>query len=157
RDPISFGGGVQVYVPTGQRDQFTGDGNVRIVPRLLAAGAVDMFEYAAKLGFQYRALNDHFAGAPMGSEILFGAAAGARPTPELIAGPELSFSTGVEDADAFFKRRTTPLELLFGAHYNVAPDWRIGGGVGPGLTRAFGTPQVRVVLSAEYVPAFQEP
>jgi outer membrane protein OmpA-like peptidoglycan-associated protein len=157
RGPVSLAGGVQVYLPTGDRNAFTGDGKARLVPRLLAAGAFDKFEYAAKLGFDYRAQNDAFGGSPMGSELFLGAAAGVRPIDELVAGAEIDLSTGVEDADAFFKRRTTPLELLFGAHYAVAPEWRIGGGVGPGLTRAFGTPQVRFVLSAEYVAAFHEP
>jgi outer membrane protein OmpA-like peptidoglycan-associated protein len=156
--PVSVGGGVQLYVPTGDRAAFTGDGKVRIVPRVLAAGTIGAFEYAGRLGIAYRAQNDRFAGSPTGSQVFFGAAAGVRAVDDkLVAGPELSLATGIEDADAFFKRHTTPLEILFGAHYAVAPEWRVGGGVGPGLTRAFGTPEVRFVLSAEYVAAYHEP
>src|SRR5258706_10989608 len=43
RAPVSFGGGIQLYVPSGDRDAFTGDGKVRIVPRALVAGAVGPF------------------------------------------------------------------------------------------------------------------
>jgi outer membrane protein OmpA-like peptidoglycan-associated protein len=157
RDPISVGGGVQLYVPTGDRDSFTGDGKVRIVPHLLAAGAIDMFEYAGHLAVAYRAQNDAFAGSPMGSEIRLGAAAGVRVVDDkLVVGPEMWLSTGIEDAGAFFARRTTPFEVLFGAHYAVDPAFRVGAGVGPGLTRAFGTPQVRFVLSLEYVDPLRE-
>jgi outer membrane protein OmpA-like peptidoglycan-associated protein len=158
RDPVNVGGGVQLYVPTGDRDSFTGDGKVRIVPHVLVAGATGMFEYAGQLAIAYRAQNDPFAGSAMGSEIRLGAAAGVRAFDgKLVAGPEMWLSTGIEDADAFFARRTTPFELLFGAHYAFDPDWRVGAGVGPGLTRAFGTPQVRFVVSIEYAPAFREP
>jgi outer membrane protein OmpA-like peptidoglycan-associated protein len=158
RGPVSVGGGLQLYVPTGDRNAFTGDGKVRLVPQLLTAGAVGMFEYAGRLGVAYRAQNDPFAGSPMGSEILLGAAAGIRTVEDkLLVGPEMWLSTGITDADAFFSRRTTPFELLFGAHYTFLPDWRAGAGVGPGLTRAFGSPQVRFVLSVEYALAHREP
>ena len=156
RSLASIGGGLQVYLPTGDRDAFTGDGKIRIAPRVLVAGAVEKFEYAGRIGFAYRAQNDRFAGSPMGSELFFGAAAGIRALEDkLVVGPELWFTTVVEDSDAFFKRRTTPLEVLLGGHYAFHPDWRAGAGVGPGLTRAFGSPQVRFVLSVEYAAAIR--
>jgi len=60
------------------------------------------------------------------------------------------------DSNAFFKKRTTPFEVLFGAHYMVASDWRVGAGVGPGLTRGFGSPELRVVAALEFFPAIKE-
>src|SRR5262245_29159665 len=93
----------------------------------------------------------------MGSEVFLGAAAGIRALDEkLVVGPEIWFTTVVEDSNAFFKRRTTPFEVLLGGHYAFHPDWRAGAGVGPGLTRAFGSPQVRFVLSVEYAAAFRQ-
>ena len=57
--------------------------------------------------------------------------------------------------DAWFKKKTTPLELLFGAHYALTSDFHIGVGVGPGLTRGYGTPQVRGLLSIAWIPAVE--
>jgi hypothetical protein len=38
----------------------------------------------------------------------------------------------------------------------TAGDWRIGGGGGGGTTRAFGSPQARLVLSIEWAPQAQK-
>ena len=59
-------------------------------------------------------------------------------------------------SDAFFKTRGTPTEWLFGAHYDVG-DVRFGGGVGGGLTRGYGAPQIRGLFSLEYVPQYEKP
>jgi outer membrane protein OmpA-like peptidoglycan-associated protein len=59
--------------------------------------------------------------------------------------------------DASFKKLTSPLELLFGARFTFADDFRIGAGVGPGLTRGIGTPELRVVGALEWFPAIVPP
>jgi OOP family OmpA-OmpF porin len=158
-DPFTFAGGVQVHVPTGSREAFTGDGKVRIVPRLLIAGDVDEFTYAARMGMQIRTQNENFEGQPFGSEIQFTAAAGVRTFDKrLTLGPEIFGSTVVSDGgDGFFDRTSTPFELLFGGHYQVGEDWRIGAGVGPGLTRGFGAPKFRSLISVEYAPGVKQP
>jgi len=105
-----------------------------------------------------RPQTDEVAGSPMGSEAAFGAAAGLRLADrKLTIGPEIYGSTVVTDSDALFKKRTTPFEIIFGAHYQFAKDWRLGAGVGPGLTRGFGTPELRGLISLEVFPAYQEP
>jgi outer membrane protein OmpA-like peptidoglycan-associated protein len=71
---------------------------------------------------------------------------------KLVLGPELFGSTVVTSSEAFFSRRETPFELLFGVHYKPHDDLRIGAGVGRGLTRGFGAPQFRGVLSLEWAP-----
>jgi outer membrane protein OmpA-like peptidoglycan-associated protein len=156
--PFSLAGGVQFYFPTGDRAAFTGDGKIRIVPRVIAAGKISQFEYAVKLGIAYRPQNEAFAGTAMGSEALVAASAGVRVLEDrVLVGPELWGTTGISQSDAFFSRRTSPFEVLFGAHTTFAEDFRVGAGVGPGLTRGFGAPQVRFVLSAEWAPAYHEP
>jgi outer membrane protein OmpA-like peptidoglycan-associated protein len=149
--------GVQVHVPTGTQADYTGDGKVRVVPRLLGAGEVGPFIYAIKLGVQYRTLDSSFANSPIGTEFLVGAAAGFQAADHrLVIGPELYGSTVLTN-DASFKKLTSPLELLFGAHFTFADDFRIGAGVGPGLTRGIGTPELRVVGSLEWFPAIVPP
>jgi OmpA-OmpF porin, OOP family len=153
RSPFSLAGGVAVFAPTGKQEAFAGDGEVRVLPRLLLAGDLGNFAYAAKLGVLYRANDAGFNGSPRGTEAVVAAAIGYRSNDgKLVLGPELFGSTVVADGDAFFSRRSTPFELLFGAHYKVTDDVRLGAGIGPGLTRGFGSPQLRGLLSLEWAP-----
>ncbi|MBN1656693.1 MAG: transporter, partial [Deltaproteobacteria bacterium] len=153
RDPATLAIGVQLHLPTGSQEAYTSDGSVRIVPRLMIAGRASIFEYSARVGLNGRLKEKEFGGETLGSEILFGAAAGLRVAEgKLLLGPEIFGSTVVTDGDAFFARKTTPLELLFGIHYLFHPDWRIGLGASKGLTRAFGSPLVRVVASIAWLP-----
>jgi outer membrane protein OmpA-like peptidoglycan-associated protein len=158
RGPIEFAVGLAAYLPTGSQDAFTGDGKVRLAPRLMVAGEVGAFVYAGQLGFLYRANNAGFDGAATGSEAFVTAAAGLRVADQrLVLGPELYGSTNVTSSDAFFARRTSPFEVLFGAHYMATRDVRIGAGIGPGLTRGLGAPEFRGLLSLEYAPDVVKP
>jgi OmpA-OmpF porin, OOP family len=156
-DPITFAGGLQLFAPTGSQSSYTGDGAVRALPRVMVAGDVGMFTYAGQINFDWRANHDAFAGSPRGSEFGFALAGGLRAVDNrLVVGPELYGSTVVTEGDAFFARRTTPFELILGGHYLVAKQVRVGAGFGPGLTRAFGTPKLRVLASVEFVEPMPE-
>jgi OOP family OmpA-OmpF porin len=75
----------------------------------------------------------------------------------VVIGPEFSTSTVVSDSgNGFFKRATTPAELLLGTHVRVG-DFQLGAGVGPGLTRGIGTPDVRVLASLAWFPEPKKP
>ncbi|HEY2509640.1 MAG TPA: OmpA family protein [Polyangiaceae bacterium] len=157
-DAFTLAGGVQLFVPTGSRADYTSDGVTRAEPRVLAAGRVGAFVYAGKLAFDYRALRDSFAGSSLGSDFLFAASAGVKTWQDrLVVGPEIFGSTVVTGHDGAFTKDNTPFEMLFAGHVTVADDWRFGGGIGPGLTRAFGEPVVRAVISAEWAPAYAKP
>jgi OmpA-OmpF porin, OOP family len=144
--------GVQLWAPTGSQDSYTGDGSIRMRPRLMLAGDIGPFAYSGQAGFNFRANDEEFAGVSRGSEIFLAATAGARlANGKLVVGPELYTSTVVSESDAAFSRRTTPVELLLGGHYLFAESWRAGLGAGPGLTRAIGTPKLRVLASIEWV------
>ncbi len=156
RGPISVALGGQVFLPTGDPAAYTGDDGVRVRPRLMAAGELGLFAYAAEVGFAYRAQDDGFAGTPTGNEAFFAAAAGLRLADgRLLIGPELFGSTVVEGGESF-ERRTTPMEILFGGHYRFQSGVSLGLGVGPGLTRGIGAPQVRALLSLGFTPAIDE-
>jgi OmpA-OmpF porin, OOP family len=153
RSPFSLSGGAAVFAPTGKQDAFAGDGKVRVLPRLLLAGDIGNLAYAAKLGVLYRANDTGFNGSSKGTEAVVAAAIGYRSDDgKLVLGPEFFGSTVVTSGDALFAKRETPFELLFGAHYKVTDDVRVGAGVGPGLTRGLGAPQVRGLLSLEWAP-----
>ncbi|MET0390445.1 MAG: OmpA family protein [Polyangiales bacterium] len=151
-DPATLAIGAQLYVPTGDRQAFTGDGKVRVSPHVSVAGQIGIFDYTARVALNYRAQNDRVAGVPVGTELGFAATAGLTAFHRLLLiGPELWGSTVLVD-DAAFKKATTPLELLLGVH--VRPrNFRAGLGAGPGLSKGLGSPTLRVVAMFEWSPS----
>jgi outer membrane protein OmpA-like peptidoglycan-associated protein len=150
--PLTAAIGAQVFAPTGNRESFTGDEKIRLLPRLSVAGTAGVLTYAALFGVQYRALDDGFVGKETGTELTGGVSAGLRVLDgKLVIGPELYGSTVVSSAVEIPSPSKSPLELLVGAHY-TAGQIRLGAGAGPGLTRGIGVPAARVVGSIEWVP-----
>jgi outer membrane protein OmpA-like peptidoglycan-associated protein len=155
-DAFTVAAGAQVYLPLGSRADYTGDQEVRLQPRLTVAGDISQFTYAARIGFEYHAYDSDFAGSPIGSQLTYGAAAGVRLADhKLTVGPE-AFGAATVSGDQFFKARTTPVEGLFGAHYLIADQVRIGAGVGAGLTRGYGAPLARGLLVVEWAPGIKQ-
>jgi OOP family OmpA-OmpF porin len=155
-DAITMALGASVYAPTGDRDKYTGDGKVRLSPHLLLAGDLGPFIYAARVGFNYRPQAGDFAGSAIGSEFFWGLSAGFRVADKrLVIGPEVYGSTVVENGA--FSSHGSPTEILFGLHYLLPGDFRLGAGAGPGLNKAFGSPQARVVGSLEWAPQPEPP
>ena len=150
--------GLHLHLPTGSQDSFTGDGKARIVPRFTAAGDIGALTYAGRLGVNIRTQNENFANEPFGTELLFGGAIGVRLMDrKMTIGPEFYGSTVMSDSgDGLFARKTTPFEVIVGGHYRIGDSWQVGAGVGPGLTRGFGAPKVRVLASVEWFPAYEE-
>ncbi len=156
-EPFTLALGGRVYIPTGNRDEYVGDGAVRLDGRLEIAGDLDVFTYALRAGAEYRNLEATIGGSPIGSQMLFGAAIGLRFLDKsFVIGPEVYGSTVITNGDAVFARQSTPVDGILGAHYTLARDFRLGGGVGPGLTRGFGSPEVRWMASVEWAPAYDE-
>jgi OmpA-OmpF porin, OOP family len=153
---FNLGFGVSVFLPTGNREQYSGDEEMRILPHVLLGGRDGMIEYGVKLGFHYRGLETDIDSAPLGSELIAAASLGVRLVDDkLLLGPELYGSTVVSESDAAFERRTTPIEALLGAHYSFG-GWRVRGGVGAGLSRGLGSPTFRAVAGLEWT-ASEEP
>jgi OmpA-OmpF porin, OOP family len=151
-DPFTLALGAQVHVPTGRRSQLSSDGTFRFVPRVLVAGDVASLVYAGKLGFAYRPHDATFAGRQLTSEAIFSVAGGVRVNDIFVFGPELSGATALGKGVEPFEQRSTPLELLLGLHVTLAEHWQLGSGIGPGFTRADGTPSMRLVLSLAFAP-----
>jgi OOP family OmpA-OmpF porin len=149
--PARLALGVQFYLPTGDRESFTGDGKLRIMPRLMLAGDVGPFAYSARAALSWRGQDDALGGVPVGSEVFFAATAGFWfANRKVLFGPELWGSTVIQN-DGAFKTATTPFELVFGLHFKPK-DWRFGVGGGPGLTRGLGAPTVRLLATVEWAP-----
>jgi OOP family OmpA-OmpF porin len=156
-DPFTLAFGVRAWLPTGPSEQFAGDGAFRIAPQLLAAGDLGILTYGARLALVYRAHDPAFAGSELGSELVGAIGAGLKTTDgRFVIGPELFASSVFSGTDTFFKTQSTPVEGLFGLHYDVTRDVRVGAGAGTGLTRGFGAPQFRGLLNLEYAPAYEK-
>jgi outer membrane protein OmpA-like peptidoglycan-associated protein len=160
--PLRVAAGVRLYAPTGNRGDYQSDENVRFEPRLMAAGDVKGksasvgFVYSATIGLMYRDDSQPpFAGSKLGTEMHFAASAGIKAADNrLVIGPEIFGSTVVTEGSEAFSKRSTPLEIMLGAHYTVptkAGDIRFGAGAGTGLTRGFGAPLVRYMAMLEWM------
>ncbi|MGD8861372.1 MAG: OmpA family protein [Myxococcales bacterium] len=151
-DVFTLAAGTQLFLPSGDRDAFAGDGTVRLSPRVMVAGDIALLAYSARMSLAIRPQDEGLGSVATGSEVAFVATAGVRVADgKLLLGPELWGSTVVSEGGAAFSEETTPFELLFGGHYQ-AGDLRFGLGVGPGLTRGVGAPSVRVVGNVTFVP-----
>jgi outer membrane protein OmpA-like peptidoglycan-associated protein len=147
-DPITIAIGLRGWLPTGLRSQFTSDGSVRVAPQVLLAGQLGIFSWAARAGVVYRARDDTYAGNPLGSE-LSGAVGGGVRIGRFLIGPELFASTGTS-GDAFLSAHGTPVDAVVGAHHQHPSGLRLAAALGSGLTRGYGSPAFRALVSVEW-------
>lgn len=152
--PFRLGLGAQLWIPSGRPEEYLSDGTYRGMVRVLVAGDVGGFTYAGHVGVHIRPRDDGgVPGAPRGSELLFGAAAGARlfvaQSSRVVIGPEVSGATAFA---GFFKSETTTAEALLSTRWEgtgSGPQIRVKLGAGVGLGSSFGTPAWRVVFQIE--------
>jgi len=157
RGPFTAAFGVAMFAPTGSPDQYTGEGAVRLLPRIAIAGEIAGLVYSARVSFTHSFSDERFGTLPKANELGFGAAVGVRMLSEkLVIGPEVYGTSVLSSEDTFFTKNTTPFEGILGGHYQ-AGDFRIGLGGGPGLTRGFGSPKFRLLASFEYAPDIEKP
>jgi outer membrane protein OmpA-like peptidoglycan-associated protein len=152
--PATVAVGVQAWLPTGSKDSYTSDGDIRLMPRAMIAG--NLFGgvvYAARLGYMVRGRKIQVEETLLENELTYGFAVGMK-TDSVILGPELNGSTNPNEA---FKRANTFTELLIGSKFIVEKDWRIGVAAGAGLSRVPTSPDARVVFGVEWFPAIAEP
>lgn len=156
-DPATMAAGAELMLPSGSTEAYTGDGEPRVLPRLLFAGKASSLVYAAKLGYMVRGRDEAWGNGYIGSSLVFAASVGAELADKrLVVGPEVFGSTVTADGRAFDKR-TTPVELLLGAHYDVGENLRVGAGAGTALAPGYGAPVARALLSLEWVPGNPKP
>ncbi len=156
-DPFNLAVGTHVFFPTAS-GQYTSDAIVRAMPRLMMAGKAGLFSYAVNFAFLSRdqIAEEWFGGYGIGHELFGGAALGVSPVPAVMLGAELSAFTKVTDGD-ILKKRSTPAEVLFGAHFLVADQLRIGLGAGPGISPSKGSPEVRFLARIAWSPPIAPP
>ena len=152
-----LGAGAQLVIPSGHRADYDTDGSFRAMGRLLFAGDVGRLTYAGQVGVHIRPLDDSpTPGSPRGSELLFGAAGGAKlPVGgssdwAMVVGPEIYGATAFR---SFLDSNGTALEgVLSGRLEGTRADkvqLRLKLGVGAGLNQQFGAAEWRVVVGIE--------
>lgn len=161
RDPVSLSFGAHLWIPVGEKGNYTGDDNVRGMPVVTLGGfAVHHLVWSFNVAFMLRAsarlgtLSDPNG---TGSEFrLSGAIAYADRRQNLQVGPELAFGTLISDGKSF-RTSDSSLELLLGFKYTIAELIQLGAAVGLGTLREAGTPDARVLFRIAYAPKRKEP
>ncbi len=155
---IALGLLVDLLFPAGRDENYQGDGEFRIEPRLL-------FDYlhrnshsvGVNVGYQVRNAEEQ-ENVEIGHLLTYGLAArieafdkaGDDSASRLYIVPEIvgEVTVGTDD----FAREETPLEALLGLKYFFNPDVMLQAGAGMGLVRGVGTPDWRVFLGAAFSP-----
>lgn len=148
-DAFQVGLAGYLWLPTGRRDAFIGDGHARGSIEALLGGEVARFYWNVAAGPQLRA-PETIDGTTVGSSLAFSGGLGVLlgDDKQVQLGPETRVSIKPDD----IRRRNTNGELLLGAKYRFAEDFVIGAAAGPGFAEGFGTPDVRFVASMMYSP-----
>lgn len=148
--PVTGALGVQVALPTGNRDAYAGDGSTRVLPHFMLAGDFSGFTYAGKLGVGIRTRGLDTLDTHIASYAYFALSAGVRMFERrFVLGPELLGQTQLSHGE-LWKRLATPLEALLGMHYSFDQGMRIGAAIGFGLSNGLGAPEQRGLLSLEW-------
>jgi OmpA-OmpF porin, OOP family len=85
-EPVTVAAGVQLALPTGDRDSYSGDGATRITPQALVAGDIGTFVYAARVGVTIRTKEPAFGDTFAGTYASLALAAGARLLDKILVG-----------------------------------------------------------------------
>lgn len=134
-----------LWLPTGSRTQYTGDGSVRPGVALLASGRTSRVLWAATAGLDRRAVSE-LVRTRMAQALTGAAAVGLLFADDsVLIGPEIAGATALGTSD----RRATNLEALLGIHLR-GDQFAFGVGAGPGLSVGAGTPDVRILATAGY-------
>jgi outer membrane protein OmpA-like peptidoglycan-associated protein len=148
-DAFQLGLAALLWLPTGSRSAFTGDGLPRSMPMVIAGGATRYFVWSANVGPELRAARPFVTATP-GAALRYGAGLGflIGEGRRLQIGPEVT--GGFVFADV--SKRAIDLEALAGAKLRFAERFVAGTAVGVGLTPGVGTPDFRALLSLAYSP-----
>jgi outer membrane protein OmpA-like peptidoglycan-associated protein len=144
-----------VFIPTGKNQKGAGSDKVHAMPALVLSGENDSVAYAVNAAVDMGS-RAQASGVKFGSDLYFGGAfAFLAMDKKLQVGPEIYGSTAMT-GDAKFKKETTNLEAILGARWRLGP-MVAGLAAGPGITKGWGTPTVRVLASVAYAPEPEKP
>lgn len=153
RGPLQLALGASLWLPTGDKASFSGDGSVRGLPDLVLSGETKHIAYAVHSGIVLRK-QQQFIDGEVGNEVVAGAAIAVLLLDrKLQIGPEIYGQTTLENG---FDENNTNAEAILGAKLRFGP-FVAGLGAGPGLGKGLGTPTVRALASFAYAPEPEPP
>jgi len=149
---VALGG--YLWVPTGAADSFVSDGSVRGMPQVIVGGRSERLVWSFAAGPEFRG-SQSFVNVAQGTMLKWGGGFGILlgEKKHFQIGPEFNVAMVLEDVN----KRTANAELLLDARYRVIDDLEVGVGVGPGITSAVGTPDVRGLAMIAYTPEQKPP
>jgi outer membrane protein OmpA-like peptidoglycan-associated protein len=148
-DPFQVALGGSIWLPTGPKSSFMSDGKVHGYPHVIVGGELaKRAVWSAVVGPDLRG-ESLYAGVTEGMQVRFGAGVGflVDEKKHLQLGAEL-YGNGNLGSTA----QVPNAEVLLDARYRVVDDVEIGAGIGPGLSKSVGTPDVRAVAMIAYTP-----
>jgi hypothetical protein len=161
-EPFQLGVAFDLWAPTAPKGSFAGDSSVRASPQLLLGGQFRAggltWVWTAAGGVLIRASTNP-------SAITYGAGFAASLFDGRVQlGPEFAASTPIQqttfnvtDTLKIPAQLTTNAELLVGARVRIFRDLTAGWAVGPGLTHAVGTPELRFAGMIGWSPGISKP
>lgn len=152
-DPVQLGAGFALHLPTGDDENFVGEGSVRDAPQLLLGGRIGDVVWSAAGGAMVRSSENP-------STLTYGGGAALLLLDDrLQLGPEVYASTPIQGGSLPIsatrrveREQVTSAELLFGARVRLFGGLVLGAAAGPGLGDGFGTPSFRAVGSLAWAP-----
>ena len=132
-------------LPSGDTSAFLGQKNVRLSPELVLEKGLGPMRLLVNFGAHLRETATYL-NVEVGHELFARVALTARVARSVELGAELLSTLGGDRVAG------NPLEALFGARFFGGDKWQMWLGAGPGLTRAYGSPAVRVLAGLVYAP-----
>jgi len=151
---IGLAAGVDASFPSGNPDAFSGSGSVSAQPYVVLGW--DDRDYSAALDVGYRIRKADSAGnIEVDDELTAGAALAANVVRDRTwAILEIYVLRGVSAHDSV---RETPAEGIMGARFRMPMSLYGQLGMGAGITRGYGTPQIRTIATLGYAPNLAPP
>ncbi|MFT3776537.1 MAG: thrombospondin type 3 repeat-containing protein [Minicystis sp.] len=160
-DAFQLGVAFNLHTPTAPSGSFAGEGTVRAAPQLLLGGrfrAGTTWVWSAAIGAMIRP-------STLPSTLTYGGGIAATLFGETLQlGPEFYASTPLQDGAYNLNESVkvpaniqTNAELLLGVRARIFKGLVAGWAVGPGLTKAVGTPELRFVGSIGWSPGLARP
>ncbi len=142
------------FPSAGSSQTFRGDEGITVAPELLAEYRINQKTWiTADLGLRLRPSAQQALNLEAGHEFTYGAGLGYRfwqkkskPATKAVAHLQVWGSADLSTSDGL------ALEALAGARYHHNGRWIFGLAAGPGITRGFGSPDVRVIGMLAYRP-----
>jgi outer membrane protein OmpA-like peptidoglycan-associated protein len=143
---VHFAVAVDVTLPTGSSDDFTGATSASVWPRAIASWQPGAFTAAVDVGFRFQSTS-MLQGVSVGNQFTAGAAASYALRPDRVWLLGEAFLGVDTDGGA----NNVPAEALIGARARVAGPWQaqaaVGGGIGQGVT----APAFEALAAMSYV------